>query len=41
MNNLDLSEHYDSDYTETNSETKSEDKYVYSDTIPFRLRYSD
>jgi hypothetical protein len=41
MDNLDLSEYYDSDYTETDSETESEDEYVYSNNMPLRLRYSD
>ena len=47
MDNLDLSEYYNSDYTETDSKTESEDEiesegeYVYSNNMPLRLRYSD
>ena len=46
MRNLDLSEYYDSEYTETesecsSSEDESEDEYVYSNNMPLRLRYSD
>ncbi|RGB22351.1 hypothetical protein C1646_776229 [Rhizophagus diaphanus] len=44
MDNLDLSEYYDSEYSETDSEAESEDDYVYtlhSNNMPFRLRYSD
>ena len=46
MRNLDLSEYYDSEYTETesecsSSEDESEDECVYSNNMPLRLRYSD
>ena len=46
MRNLDLSEYYDSKYTEIESEcpsskNESEDEYVYSNNMPFCLRYSD
>ncbi|CAB4382017.1 unnamed protein product [Rhizophagus irregularis] len=42
IDNLDLSEYYDSEYSETDSETESEDEYVYSNNnMPFHLRYSD
>jgi hypothetical protein len=48
MDNLDLSEYYDSEYTETESEysdseneTESESEVVYSNNVPLRLRYSD
>src|SRR6266498_2217335 len=41
IDNLDLSEYYDSEYSETDSETESEDEYVYSNNMPLRLRYSD
>ena len=41
MDNLDLSEYYDLDYTETNSETESENEYIYSNNMSLRLRYSN
>jgi len=46
MRNLDLSEYYNSKYTETESkcssfEDESEDEYVYSNNMPLCLRYSD
>jgi hypothetical protein len=48
MDNLDLSEYYDSEYTETESEysisedeTESESEDIYNNNVPLRLRYSD
>ncbi len=46
IRNLDLSEYYDSEYIKTESkcssfEDESEDEYVYSNNMPFHLRYSD
>ncbi|RIA96780.1 hypothetical protein C1645_814982 [Glomus cerebriforme] len=44
--NLDLSEYYDSEYTETeskcsSSKDESKDEYVYSNNMSLHLRYSD
>ena len=45
MRNLDLSEYYDLECTETDSETdsetESENEYVYSNNMSLRLRYSN
>ena len=48
MRNIDLSEYYDSEYTETESEylsfedeTESEGEDVYNNNVSLRLRYSD
>ena len=41
MDHLNLNEYYDLKYFKTNPETESENEYIYSNNMPFHLRYSD